>query len=221
MEPFLIVVIALWIYPVITLFLMLYLKQRPKARKVVLIISACIAGIGFMGILSGISTINENIDWFLVSAVYLFISLIIWQVIFQPNLWIRILGFMLMLATFGFGYFTGSVGLLGIAVTMGDYEHHGKIMIDTNLYYTESTLGNADSEIRGKRIAVFKNYEAAPFLERKVFEKSYTDIVQFSRPVKVKYDEAESTLYLSIPAERKKKYRLKGWADTIQLDLRH
>lgn len=219
MQPFIIVLAAIWVYPVLSLFVMLSVKEKPKARKVILIFSGSIAAIGFAGMISGYSTVNENIDWFFVTSIYLFISLVIWGIIFQPNRWIKVLGLMLMILTFGFGYISGSAGILGLAFQMGEYQHHGKIKISENLSYTESVLGNATSDYRGKRIEIFKNPSSLPFLERMIFQKSYLDIPQFSTPATVVYKADENKVYFSIRPVRKSRYKLDGWADTVDLNL--
>lgn len=219
MKPFVIVLAALWIYPVLSLFIMLPLKERPKARMVMLIIFAVPAMIGVIGYLSGYSTTNENADWLLVSSIYFFICLMIWRIVLHSNIWIRITGIVFALIIFGIGYFNGSMNFLGIAYRMGEYEHNGKIAIDDRLSYTESVIGNATSDYRGKRIEIFANPEHMPFLEYPVCEKSYTDIAQFSTPARVSYNKEANTVIFSIPAQRKGKYRLKGWADTVDLDL--
>ncbi len=219
MKPFLVVITAIWIYPIISLFILLAVNEKPKARKVMFILFAIPALTAVAGFLSGYSTINENIDWLLVSSIYLFISLIVWRIVLYPNKWVKAIGFLFALLVLGYGYYNGSVGFLGIAFTMAEYEHSGKIPITENLSYTESILGNATSEYRGKRIEIFANPERFSFLEHMVFERSYTDIEQFSRPAKVDYDAEENVVVFSIPRKGKGKYRLKGWSDTVDLDL--
>lgn len=218
MEPFIIVLTAIWIYPVLSLFVMLPLRDKPRSRKIVLIFVGLLAFITLIGIVSGYSTVNENVDWIFVSFIYLFVCLLIWRTIFQPNRWIKVLGFMLMLFTFGCGYFFGSVGILGIAYTLGEYEHQGKIPINDRLSYSESVLGNATSDYRGKRIVIWANPKYFSFLEYEVLERSYYDINQFSVPVKAHYDEQKNLLYVSIPEQKKSKYHQEGWCDTLDLN---
>lgn len=219
MKPFLIVLGALWIYPILSLFIMLPLRERPKARKVFLIIFAIPALIATIGFFSGYSTVNENTDWYFVSSIYFFICLLIWRLALHSRTWIKVIGILFAVITFGVAYFNASVGVLGIAFVMSEYEHEGKIALTDNLSYTENVIGNATSDYRGKRIEIFSSPQTFSFLEHSVYERSYTDIQQFAHPVKAVYDSTENAVIFSIPKQRKGKYRMKGWSDTVDLDL--
>lgn len=219
MKPFLIVIAAIWIYPILSLFIMLAVNEKPKARKVILILTAILALAGIVCFLLGYSTVNENIDWLIISFIYLLICFIIWRIVLYPNKWIKLVGFASAIMIFGYGYMNGSVGFLGIAFRMAEYEHNGKIPLADNLSYTESTLGNATSDYRGKRIEIYENPSSLPFLEHMVAEKTYTDIVQFSTPAQATFLSEEKKVVFSIPRKGKGKYKLKGWSDTLDLNL--
>ena len=70
-----IVIAGLWIYPILGYFIIAMTKNTPVARRIVFLITSIVTGLTFFGLLTNISTTVDELDWLLVSAIYLSVSI--------------------------------------------------------------------------------------------------------------------------------------------------
>src|SRR6478752_4145541 len=97
MEPWIIIILALWIYPIITYFVIRLTKNNFRIRKDIFIYSSVIFGLTILGLAFNISTINSDIDWIFVTSVYFFLLLILWWTQFQLIQSIKFIGSILLI----------------------------------------------------------------------------------------------------------------------------
>jgi hypothetical protein len=214
--PWIITLLGLWIYPILSLILLQLTKNRPKARKIVYYVSISMTGLAIFGLLTSISTTHSIIDWIFVSSIYLTITLMLGWTLFQPRKWIEIIGIVLMFIVYGIGYLSGTIGALGVGFVIGEFETSNEIWLKNGIIYKECTLGNAIADYRGKRVEIYKTISWVPFIEWRTQEKEYYDVIPYLNKLSVEYKEKEKQIILSTTDERvigKSEF----WTDTLTL----
>jgi len=74
MTTFLIILIALWTYPSISFIVLRLTKNRLELRRQLIIASGILTVLAFFGLATNISTTLSELDWLVVSTIYLTIS---------------------------------------------------------------------------------------------------------------------------------------------------
>lgn len=225
---FLIVLIGLWSYPILSFIVIRLTKKRLKLRKLIITTSAIFTVLAFLGLLSGISTTLSELDWIIVSTIYLTISFILVRTQFQQNKIIKITGMIAMVIVFGIGYVSGTVGILGIGFIVNDYKVEYTKCLENGIIYKEMSLGNAISNYRGKRVEIYKTISWLPIIEWKILEKEYyfsiskpsgiIEEVVFTTPLTVEYKPMDGRIYLSVDQWSKRKRQYINWADTLVIE---
>ena len=111
-----------------------------------------------------------------------------------------------MVLFFGFVYFMGSVGLLGVGFGIGHYLTDYEKWYDNGLIYKEASLGNAISNFRGKSVEIYKTIEWLPLIEWRIERKE----------LDVKYDKVNNTFVLK--AEDQRGDSTYYWSEQITLN---
>jgi len=215
---FLITLYALWTYPIATLLFYLFTKRRPALRRIVLIGNLIIVLITFFGILTNISTTLSELDWLLVTSIYLLFCLCIWQMWFQSKGFIKLISLLAMIGVLGFCYLMGTIGILGVGFVTAEYEADTQHWLDSELIYKEYTLGNAISDHRGKKVEVYKTISWLPLVEWRIQHKTYNEITTYLEPLKVTFNKTERTLLLSVDAPFGRDHQILHWKDSIQIE---
>ena len=215
--PWIIVILGLWIYPILSIILLRLTKNHPKARRIVYYISFSMTGLAIFGLLTTISTTLSTIDWILVSSIYLTIALILGWTQFQPRKWIKIVGVVLMFFVFGIGYLSGTIGALGVGFVIGEFETSHETWLKNGIICKEISLGNAVADYRGKRVEIYKTISWFPIIEWRIQKKEYYNVLLYLNKLNVEYKENEKKIYLKTSAERGKDNHIEYWADTLTL----
>lgn len=208
---------ALWLYPFLAYVIYRTTLKAAKVRRKILLSLIAVNTAGIIGLCAGISTLWIVLNTIIVSTLYLTVCLLFWIGQDSKSTIIKVISIISMILTFSFGFFAGSVGLLGVAFALGEYTPNSTIRLDQDFVYQEYHLGNALTDYRGKRIKVSKKLPIVRFLQKKVFEKEYYDIDAYMNPMKVQYDKEEKSLTLSPIADKFKNDSKYKWPDIIWL----
>lgn len=216
MTTFLIILFGIWTYPIISFIVLWLTKNQLVLRKKLLITSSILTVLAFLGFLSNISTTLSNLDWLLVSTIYLTISLALAWTQFQKNKILRVLGIIAMLLVFGVGYLSGTIGAVGVGFIVGEYDTEYEKWLGDGIIYKESILGNAVSDHRGKKVEIYKTISWLPLIEWRTQVSEYNEYITImTTPLTVGYKPEKNKIYLSASMwwEHDKKYI--NWTDTL------
>src|ERR1051325_11625938 len=180
-------------FSVSLLLWILYFKQQ--------IIYSVIAGLGMVavfGILTNVSTTLSAIDWILISSIYFSVSLLLWILYFKQQIIYSVIAGLGMVAVFGIGYLSSTIGWLGLGFVVGEFTTENEQWLGDGLIYKEITLGNAIADYRGKRVEIDKTISWLPILEWRVKTKEYYNVITYMiKPLTVEYKPSEEKIYLS------------------------
>ncbi|NBW35664.1 MAG: hypothetical protein EBR30_11740 [Cytophagia bacterium] len=212
-----IVLLSLWVYPLLTYFLIKlsrhnkFLRNRIAGTTLLLIILITIS------LSLDISTTSIEVDWVLITIYYFGICLGIWRVVESGNKLIKISGYILMILFFGLGYFLGTIGVLGVGFAIGEYVPRKQNKITNCLSYKEIGLGNAVSDYRGLQVEIFEEFKYIPFIEKRVSTNRYFGMDLIRYEMIYTYDARSKTLHLklNVPKEKNEDH---SWAEKIKVD---
>ena len=213
---FWLIIFALWTYPVVSFLLFILTKRKLEIRKHILKVFALLTGVALFGLVTNISTTSSAIDWILVTVPFLMACSVLWWTLFQSNKTIKVLGAIGMLLVFGFGYFSSTVGILGVGFIISEYETDREIWFEDGLIYKEFNLGNALSDFRGARIEINRTIKWFPVIEWQVTAKEYSSSMVYGNPLNARYDAVKEEFYLDV--EKQWRDSMYYWNDTIRLE---
>ncbi len=216
MTEWLIILIALWTYPIIGYFLFFLTKKKIELRKKIFKVILTISILAILGILTNISTTITALDWIIITIPFLAVTILLWWTQFQTSKSIKIIGTIAMIFVFGAGYLSSTIGALGVGFVIEEFETSNEIWLDNGLIYKEIILGNATSDYRGKRIEVYKTIKWLPLIEWQVTSKEYFNVMVYRQPLNVKYNSVNQELYLNI--EKQRGDSIYYWNDTLRLE---
>lgn len=207
------ILIAFLTYPILAYNVAKNVSTRPTLRSNII---KWLIGITLLVILAfylNISTTTPIVDWVFFTIPLFTISYLLWLTQFQNNKPVKIFGVVIMIPIFGLGYLLSTVGILGLAFMVSDYDPTRRIELSNNLEYRETSIGNAISARRGRRCEVFEKMSWFPLIERRIVSKEnnlfYRDSIQ------VQYDKKSQQVYLKMRYRELKQY--KNWKDTLYL----
>jgi len=216
MTTFLIILIGLWTYPIISFIVLWLTKNRLELRRQLIIASSILTALAFFGLATNISTTLSELDWLIVSTIYLTISLTLAWTQFQKNKILKVFGIIAMVLVFGVGYLSGTIGALGVGFVVGEYNTEYEEWLGGGIIYKESTLGNAVSDHRGKKVEIYKTISWLPLIEWRREVKEYKEYITImTTPLTIDYKPENNKIYLSASMwwEHDKKNII--WADTL------
>jgi len=216
MNEFLTILIALWTYPIIGFLLFKLTKNRIGLRKMIFGLIFILSGFAILGLLTKFSTTVAELDWILITLPFLAGTILLWWTQFQKKRIIQITGIIAMVLVFSLGYFSGTVGILGVGFVVGEFETNNEIWFDNGLIYKETSLGNAISDYRGKRIEINKTIKWFPAFEWQILSKEYFDFFVIGQQLNVVYDKTRNEFLLS--AEEQLQDSTYYWTDTIRIE---
>jgi hypothetical protein len=212
----LITLIALWTYPILTFFVF-RLGRRYNNLKTINLTIATILVLTTLFLTFDISTTSIEVDWILLTTYYFGLCFLLWSVVHLKAKLFKILGYIIMTFVFGLGYFSGTIGILGVGFVTGGFVPRKQNKIESNLTYKETGLGNAFSDYRGVRVELYKTYKYLPFIERRISTNAYYGMELAVFPIVQTYDKETKTLSLTldIPDDKKDKF---GWSQKISIE---
>lgn len=122
-----------------------------------------------------------------------------------------------MAFTFGLGYISGTVGALGVGFVVAEYDTDTEKWLGDGLIYKETSLGNAISDYRGKRVEIYKTISWFPILEWRTQKKEYFNLITYGNKLTVEYKPTENKIFLSTSMLWGKDKHTENWADTLIL----
>lgn len=213
----LIIIVALWTYPIIAYFVLRLTTKNTRLRKNIFIVCAIAAALTTFSLLSNISTTLPELDWLVLTSLYFLLCIMFWWTQFQQNRFVKIIGIISMVIVFGLGYLSGTIGALGVGFVSAEYETDREIWLGDGFIYKESSLGNAVSDYRGKRVEIYKTLRWLPILEWPIKDTSYYNVITYLNPLKVEYKPNEKKVCLSTSMHSLKDERPYFWTDTLNL----
>ena len=213
-----IALISLLTFPIIG-FLIFYLtRERLEVRKEILMTFFVINLLAVFGLVTNISTTMTALDWIILSTFYLTISTLLWVLFGLKNKIIKVASAIIMFCVFGLGYVSATVGALGVGFITGDYTPQIEKNLGNGIIYKETSLGNALSDYRRKRVEIFKTIPWLPIIEWRIVNKTYeSNIVIMTTPLIVNYKPDERKIYLSASMRWGYEQTQEKWSDTIVL----
>lgn len=215
MSTWIIILISLWLYPFITQYLISRSRNNNKLRQRIIILIFAWVLTTTLALLTNVSTTSIEIDWIFITSYYFLICIALWLIVERKNKWIKVFGYTFMVIIFGFGYISGTVGILGVGFITAEHVPRTIEVLDNGLTYKETGLGNAISDYRGVRIEIYKTYRFLPFLERELSFNEYYGM-EFARyPVTYNYDKQTGILNLTLDTTDSDE--LINWNEQIKL----
>lgn len=208
---------ALWTYPILTYLVFRLTKHNLRYRKYIFYAVLVASLLTIVCLLTHISTTLSVIDWLLLTSLHFLFWLTLWYTQFQSNKLFKVTGIILLFLTFGLNYLLGSVGALGVAFVTAEYETDREKWLDDGLIVKEQTLGNAISDYRGKKVEIYKTLNWFPVLEWRLQEKKYNSIITYGNPLTILYKPTENRIYLSTSMFWGTDRKTYNWADTLYL----
>lgn len=221
MDPWLMVLAALWIYPIAALIVLNVTKNKLKLRKKIILFSGILFVLVTIAMYASIATVSTTLNWLLFTHGYFFCSVLLLWSLYQSRRWLKVIGIILMSPVFFIGYTSATVGILGVGFITSEYETDAKHVLNEEITCTEIGRGNALSDFRGRRFEVWKRISWFPFLEKKVTEKEYWGVIWLFNPTSIRYDKSRSSLYLKTREQVGKQFigeKTTYWRDTIRID---
>ena len=215
MISWLTVLIALWTYPIITFIIVKIAINKSQFKRTVIISTAIITILTLLGLVFNVSTTIKMIDWIALTSTYFSVCLILWYSFFSKMKLIKILSILGMVVVFGIGYISSTFGILGVGFVLGEYDTSVETRISKNLIYKETSLGNAISDYRGKRVEIYKTISWLPIIEWRILDKKYYNVIPYLNRLNVVYLPETKTIYLN--AEEISAGKIETWADTLKL----
>lgn len=172
--------------------------------------------LGILALVTGVSFVYTGLNALYAAVAYLAACFLFWHAL---NLRPRVLRFgvvALGAIPLVLGGCLGSVGFLGLALTIGEVEPKSRESLGGGLAVQTYALGNAIADYRGLRVAVFDRLDLLPLLERNVADTSYYSVIPYregSLPLR-----AEPT-FEYLPSGRSLVVRADDtFADTLRVD---
>lgn len=219
MTIFLIILIGLWTYPIISFIVLWLTKTRLELRRQLLITSSILTVFALIGFLTNISTTLSELDWFIVSTIYLSASLALAWTQFQKNKIWKVIGIIAMVFVFGVGYLSGTIGALGVGFVVSEYDTEYEEWLGKGIIYKECTLGNAVSDHRGKKVEIYKTISWLPLIEWRTEVKEYKEYITImTTPLTVEYKPENNKIYLSASMWWEHDNKYINWADTLSIN---
>lgn len=196
MALFIAVLIALLVYPVSGMLSISLTKQNLVLRKKLIAVPLIISLITLLGMLMGISTVSSTLNGILATVIYLSFSQLLFLIYSIKRLVIKITATVIMIAVFGLGYITATIGILGLGFVIGDIEPDRVISLNDGILYRQYNQGNAISDYRNIEIVISKKIKFLPFLAHDIFSKHYAEEFHYSNTVNLELQKkGEPALY--------------------------
>lgn len=191
-----------------------------KTQKRIVLSLCAISVLIILSLLVHIITISQNLNWFLVTSIYLTVSVLLWLTRSATKPIIKNVGTGLRFIIFGVGYFAATFGFLFVSLASSALETGQRKWLTDNLIYKERNIGLGPSpSVRLKKIEIYRTVDILPLLACRIEAKTYDEwVLPLKQNLEVSFSEKYQTLYL---ASVVKGYKVFHFADTIKLTGTH
>lgn len=218
MTTWIITIITLLTFPIIGFSIFSLTKNKIDIRNKVLWILFAADLFAIAGLLTNVSTTLTELDWIIVSSLYLTICTLLWIAFGLKNKIIKAISILVMICVLGLSYLSGTIGALGLRFITAEYTPEIEQWLGNGIIYKETSLGNAISDYRGKRVEIFQTISWLPIIEWRVTSKVYeTYITIMTTPLTVNYKPNEDKIYLSASMWWENEHKQQEWSDTLLL----
>lgn len=218
MTAWVIILFALWTFPVISFYMVKLTEKKKHIRNRIILLCVFLNSVAAFGLLTNISATLKEIDWLIVTSIYFTICILLWLGFYQKKKIVKISALIIMVCIFAIGYISGTVGALGVGFVTAEYEPSVEKWLGDGFIYKETSLGNAVSDYRGKRVEIFRTIPWLPVIEWRVQNKVYQNYVAIlTNPLTVEYKQSEKKIYLSASMWWENERKQEEWADTLSI----
>lgn len=209
-----IVLIAIWLYPVLA-WLYLYLTRKtPWKRKKVILCIAVVAVISVIGAVTGISTTLSLLDWLLLTSSYLLLMLGLFLMAFHKGVF-KIPGIILTSLVLFINYTLGSAGFVGVALAIDARSCNKEVWLDDGLIYKEFREGNVLTDYRRLKVELYHTFPWFPLIEWKVQEDIFNSYIAYGNKLLIDYNKDKREIHLSTSMRFPQRDTTYYWADTV------
>jgi hypothetical protein len=220
MTAYIYITASLLLYPILGRIYVKQTSKNSKSPKRVAWALSIISILVLLGLLTHIVTISQNLNWFLVTSIYLTISVLLWLTQSNTKRIVKNTGTMLQFAIFGFGYLAATFGFLFILLTSWDLDTDQRKWLTDNLIYKERNIGQGlDPSVRIKKVEIYKTVQFLPLLAYRIQSKIYEEWdFPLKKDLDVTYSAKDQTVYLTSVVHG---YKVFSFSDTINLTEKH
>ena len=220
MTAYIYITASLLLYPIVGHIAVRQTNKFPKTQKIIFRTLYTISLLTILGLLTHIITISQNLNWFLVTSIYLTISAFLCLTQYNQKRVVKNIGRVLQIVIFGFGYLAATLGFFFVLLASFDLDTDQRKWLTDDLIYKEQNIGQGpDPSVRLKKIEVYKTINLFPILAYRIQAKTYD---KWDLPLKQKLDvsfsDKDQTLYLTSIVNGYKDFK---FADTINLTKKH
>ena len=214
MTAYIYITVSLLSYPILGWFIIRQTKNYPPLQKRIVWTLFIISSVILLCTLTHIITISQNLNWFLLTSIYLTISTLLWLTQFQLRTSIKNAGKLLMVMIFGIGYLIATMGSFFTIVTSFELQPSQRKWLTNDLIYKERNIGSGpDPSVSLKRIEVYKTIKILPLLAYRIEAKTYdTWNVAIKQNLDVSFIKDKQILYLTSSVNGF------NWTDSINLN---
>jgi len=195
-------------------------RKIPRMQKKTVWTLCIISFLVILGSLTHIITISQNLNWFLVTSIYLTISVLLWLTQSAAKAIIKNTGAILRLTVFGIGYLAATLAFFFVLLASFDLDTDQRKWLTDDLIYKERNIGQGpDPSVRLKKIEVYKTVSLLPILAYRIEYKTYNEWhLPLKQNLDVSFSDKNQTLYLTSVVNG---YKVFNFADTINLAEKH
>jgi hypothetical protein len=220
MTAYIYITASLLLYPIVGRIAIRQTNSFPLTQKKIVWTLFIISILIILGLLVHIITISQNLNWFLVTSIYLTVSVLLWLKQSKAKPVIKKIVTVLRFVTFGIGYLAATIGFLFVLLASFDLDTDQRKWLTDDLIYKERYIGQGfDPSLRLKKIEVYKKIDLLPFLAYRIKVKTYDEWnLPLKQNLNVFFSDKDQTLYLTSVVDG---YRVFNFADTINLTDKH
>jgi len=220
MSAYMYITLSLLVYPIAGYFLVRLTRHQQRLQKFIVLTFITLSLLTILGLLTHTITISQNLNWLLITATYLTLSVLLWLVHFSTIGSLKTIGKVVMVFCFGLGYLAATAGFFFVMLASNDLETDQGVWLTNDLVYKERNIGQGpDPSVRLKEVEVYKKVSWFPLVATRLEAKTYDEWnLPLKRQLDVSYSDQKEILYLSSVVEG---YKTFAWADTISLRKKH
>ncbi|QJD79911.1 MraY family glycosyltransferase [Spirosoma rhododendri] len=170
---FIIALFSLVANPIIGMILVKVNRNRPDRQKMLARVSVGTLAFVSLALFTNVSTSSDAIDCVFLGLFYLAICVLLWLGTSKKNKVSLIFSSVLLVILFGLSCLFSTIGILGLAFIVGEFEPSRSVRINGSTLYREYGRGNATTATGGSEVSLFTSFRWFPFVERKFFSKQY------------------------------------------------
>jgi hypothetical protein len=216
MTAYVYITASLLLYPMLGYVAVRQSDKFPQTQKKIVWMLCLISMLTILGLLINIITISQNLNWFLLTSIYLTISALLCLTQYNIEPVVKNMGRILQIAIFSIGYLFATLGFFFILLASFDLDSEQRKWLTDDIIYIERNTGQGpDPLIRLKKIEVYKKAKLFPVLAYRIYQKTYDDRdLPLKQNLDVSFSENDQKLYLTSVVNG---FKVFNFADTINL----